>query len=206
MCLNYRAVVLRYRTCQRIAETNELWCCCCTAPFHVDRRCLQGPHVSRAFVSMHNNATTCKRTVNNMITLQWFAGTKALMSTDGMALWIMRLNSDQFKWYAVMHLSCLVLPSLQVLINILLCCRMLPLFDICFYIWYIIIPMQCIGGCSKHTALSAKQQQGNVPRIHTGHVIFSTEKSDGPGTWLTDRTIIPSAAPSRKFTLLCDRW
>lgn len=78
--------------------------------------------------------------------------------------------------------------------------------DICFYIWYDIIATQSMGGCSKHTAVPAKQHQGNVPCIQSGHVIFSTEKSGGPGTWLTDPTIMPSAAPSHKFTLLGDAW
>lgn len=54
--------------------------------------------------------------------------------------------------------------------------------------------------------ISAKQQQGNVPDIQTDHVIFSTEKSSGPSTWLTDQTVRPSAAPFHKFFFffLCD--
>lgn len=96
----------------------------------------------------------------------------------------------------LLHLHCGVIPLLQVLLNTSLSCGRLSLFAVCFYIWCIVIPMQSRGrGCSNQPAVSAANSHAQ-----TGHVIFSTEKSGEAGTWLTDRTIGPSAAPSRRFT------
>lgn len=118
--------------------------------------------------------------------------------------WIL-INSNDVPW-GLLHLCCGVIPLLQLLINALPPHRRRSLLDICFYIWDVIIFMQSKRGCSHHATVYAKQQQGNVPPIQTRCVTFSTEKSSEPGTWLTNRTIRPSAALSHKFTLLCDAW
>lgn len=107
---------------------------------------------------------------------------------------------NQFKWCATraITISTAGLYHYYKFLNASLPCRRLSPFDICFYIWCLVIPMQSKRGCSSRAAVDERRQQGDAPRIQEGPChVFRRGKSSEPGPWLARSTVRPSATACR---------
>lgn len=88
---------------------------------------------------------------------------------------------NQFEWCATraITISTAGLYHYYKFLNASLPCRRLSPFDICFYIWCLVIP---------------DDKQGDAPRIQEGPChVFHRGNSSEPGPWLARSTVRPSA-------------